>query len=326
MPRRLTRLTVALLTTLLAGTVVGVPAAQAATSIDADIVTVDPHINKELTIQGTVTEPPPLAMVSVTRTDAAGPHPLDPVAVDDAGAFTVTDTPPVRGTATYHLALMSDSTVSVDLSVYVTGIATTVSAATPDHVVRTGRTVTLTGRISGGPPGAVMYLVATPYKRDRELIKAAPSGSDGTLSGSYTVTRRTMFRAAFRGNQTYEPSYDLVLVKARADVTNRLGGGYATRNGYRLYGAHAEPPLYGHLRPERRDACLYYKAQRRYLGEWHTVEASGCVRTDGDGRTVRVLEGSHVLDTPYRVRVEWHGSIAWLRDNGPWLKLMFRSR
>jgi hypothetical protein len=41
---------------------------------------------------------------------------------------------------------------------------------------------------------------------------------------------------------------------------------------------------------------------------------------------VRVLEGNHVLDTPYRVRVEWHGSTAWLPANAPWLKLKFHRR
>ena len=320
------RLVVVAVTTVLAGGLLGVPAAQAATSIDADITTVDPRINEELKIHGTVTDPPPLAMVSVTRIDSTGPTPLEPVPVNEDGTFDVTDSPPVRATVTYRLDVLNAEETPLDLTVYVTGITTDVGASTSKSVVRAGRTVTLTGRISGGPPGALMYLVATPYRRDRQLIKSGPAGPEGTISGDYTVTRRTVFRAAFRGDQTYEPSYDLVLVKARAHVTNRLGGGYATRNGYRLYVPDAEPPLFGHLRPERRDACLYYKAQRRYLGAWHTVETSRCVRTDRNGRTVRVLEGNHVLDTPYRVRVEWRGSTAWLRDDGPWLKLKFHRR
>lgn len=326
MARRFAALAVVVVTALLAGSVFGVPAAEAATSIDAVVVTADPHINQDLQIHGTVTEPPLAAMVSVTRSDSAGVTPLDPAPVNADGTFDVTDSPPVRGSVTYHLELASDPSVSVDLTVYVTGITTSVAATVSQSVVRTGRAITLTGRLSGGAPGAVMYLVAAPYHRDPEVIRTGPVGVDNTLSAQYTVTRRTVFRATFRGDRTHEPSFDPVLVKARGLVTDRLGGGYATRHGFRLYGAGSEPPLYGHLRPERRDACLYYTAQRRYLGEWHTIETSGCVRTDADGRTVRVLEGKHVLDTPYRVRVEWRGNFVWLRDNAPWLKLKFHRR
>jgi hypothetical protein len=320
------RLAVIVVTALLAGTAFGAPPAEAATAIDADFVTTDPHINQELEIHGTVTEAPLAAMVAVTRVDSNGSFPLDPVAVNEDGTFDVTDTPPVRATVAYRLELMGDDSVSIVIAIYVTGLTTNVEATVSRKVVRTGRSVTLTGHLSGGAPGATMWLVATPYKRESELIRTGPVAPDGTFSGQYTVTRRTLLRAAFRGDKTHEPSFDRLLVKARAHVTDRLGGGYTTKNGFRMYGANAEPPLYGHLRPERRDACLYYKAQRHYLGEWHTVETSGCVRTDGDGRTVRVLEGNHVLDTPYRVRVEWHGSTAWLPANAPWLKLKFHRR
>jgi hypothetical protein len=323
------RVAVVVATVLLAGTAFGVPAAQAAASIDADITTVDPHIDQDLRIQGTVTGTTPPATLQVTRIDSAGNTPLftTPLMLSGDGPIDVTDQPPVRGTVTYRIEVNDPSgTATQELTVYVTGITTNASATTPKRIVRTGRTVTITGHLANASPGAAMYLFATPYKRHRELIKSGPVAPDGTLSVQYTLTRRTKFRAAFRGDETHEPSFDRVLVRARAHVTDRLGGGYATRKGYRLYGSNTEPPLYGHLRPERRDACLYYKAQRRYLGEWHTVETSGCVRTDRDGRTVRVLEGNHVLDTPYRVRVEWHGSTAWLRDNAPWLKLKFRRR
>jgi hypothetical protein len=193
-------------------------------------------------------------------------------------------------------------------------------------VVDTGTTVRVSGHIQGGQPVARLWLFATPYRKDRVVIANGPVDGDRELSADFRVVRRTQLLAQFRGDPTYEPSYGRVLVKARAIVRNRLGGGYATRHGYRLYVPSAEPPLYGHLLPERRDACLYYRAQRYYLGAWHTVETSGCVRTDADGRTVRVLQGNHVVGKPYRVRVEWHGNKAWLARSGEWLKLMFRRR
>jgi hypothetical protein len=130
----------------------------------------------------------------------------------------------------------------------------------------------------------------------------------------------------FLGAKQYEPSQAGLVVKARAVVRNRLGGGYATRNGYRLYVPSADPPLYGHLRPERKDACLYYRVQRYYRSGWEDVLNPLCVRTDADGRTVRILEGHHVLDRPYRVRVEWRGSKVWLKDFGAWQKLKFHRR
>jgi hypothetical protein len=290
-------------------------------------VTTDPQVEQPLQIDGTVSEPTALDFVSVTREDSDGSHVLSttvPVAED--GSFTYTDTPPVRGAVTYSVGVFGSGLPEKVLETYVAGHPTDTAATVTRSVVNAGRTVTVTGRLASEEPASGhLRIYARPYGKDQVLVADGFDNGSG-LSGSFRVTRRTSFVVRFLGAKQYEPSQAGLVVKARAVVRNRLGGGYATRNGYRLYVPSADPPLHGHLLPERKDACLYYRAQRYYLGAWHTVETSGCVRTDADGRTVRVLQGNHVVGKPYRVRVEWHGNKAWLPRKGEWLKLMFRPR
>jgi hypothetical protein len=306
--------------TLLPGSV-----AQAASGIDAHIVTADPQVEQPLQIDGTVSDPTALDLVSVRRDDSDGSHVLSttvPVAED--GSFTYTDTPPVRGSVTYAVGVFGSGVPDVLLGTYVAGHPTDMAATVTRSVVNAGRTVTVTGRlVSEQPAAGHLRIYARPYGKDQVLIGDLSSGRD--LSADFKVTRRTSFVVRFLGAKQYEPSQAGLVVKARAVVRNRLGGGYATRNGYRLYVPSADPPLYGHIFPERKGVCLYYRVQR-YRDGWRDVLNPLCVRTDADGRTLRVLQGDHVADRPYRVRVEWRGSKTWLKDYGAWQKLKFHRR
>jgi hypothetical protein len=301
------------------------------TSVSAHLDTSSPVAGEDLTIAGTVTGATTYpASVTLTRSDDAtfseSAMTDDDADADGTASFHVTDPAPPRGDVTYTVT-EDLSTASDDVPVRVPGKDPHVSLIVSRSVVPTGRVVRLTGHLrSTQTTNRKLTIFATPYKGDRKVVAEGSVDASGDLDATYRVIRRTTFAVRFTGDKVYRPQRQGWLVSARAIVRDRLGGGYATRHGYRLFRPSADPRLYGHLLPERRGACVYYRAQRHYFGAWHTTEMSGCIRTDPSGRTVRALccAGDHVVGQPYRVRVEWHGNKAWLRKSGSWLKLMFK--
>jgi hypothetical protein len=195
-----------------------------------------------------------------------------------------------------------------------------------------GRTVTLTARLVGSDGSPVstqgdVTVSATPQNRSRTVVGTpGPPDASGTVVVTYTMRRHTTFTASYAGDDTYDPaSAAPVTVHAKGILTARLRGGYATRDGVRLYHRSAAPHLVADLVPAKDGTCLYFRAQRRYGGAWHTVSTSGCVRTDSTGEAIGVLQPPHVLDRRYRVRAQWGGTSAVLGAHSAWQQLEFPS-
>jgi hypothetical protein len=190
-------------------------------------------------------------------------------------------------------------------------------------VVASGRQIRVTAHLGSPTTNRTVTLYARPYRLDRyKLTSHAVDATSGNISATPTVRRRTTYSARFTGDDTYAPAVARVVVRARAVIGERLTGGYATEGAFRIYHAGAHPVLVAHLHPQLDGVCLWFKAQRRFSGSWHTV-ASRCFTTDASGYARGEFTGAH-LDSPYRVRARWQGNRAALSRSGAWLKMKFR--
>jgi hypothetical protein len=244
---------------------------------------------------------------------------------DSSGHYSFTDTPDVYGQVTWTVTWHGSSDVSGHQTVTVTRKGTSLSLAISADRVRAGRTVRLTAHQGSPTTDRTVSIYATPSGQKRELVERGDVDGNGDLQASYDVTRRTKFVAKFHGDDTYAPAKVRQIVHVRAQVGDQLHGYYDSSGGYRLYHVGSDATVVAHLLPELADVCLYFRAQRRYAGAWHTTSVSPCFRTGSGGAARGQLGGDNAqVDSPYRLRAEWRGSRAALADNGPWRKLRFR--
>lgn len=306
-----------------------VDAAAADPAVTVAVAPAQPQVGQEVTVSGDVTgadgQPVSGAALTATRDDSAGSHPVMVDMADGSGHYSFTDTPGVYGQVTWTVTWHGSSDVSGHQAVTVTRKPTSLSLAISDDRLPTGHTVHLTAHLGSPTTDRTLSIYAVPYGQSRELVERGDVDANGDLQASYDVSRRTKFVARFKGDDTWAPARARQIVHVRARVADRLHGYYDTSGGYRIYHVGSDATVSAHLRPELADVCLYFRAQRRYGGAWHTTAVSPCIRTGDQGRESSELKGDYVrVDEPYRVRAEWRGNRAALADDGPWRKLRFR--
>lgn len=309
-----------------------VPSAAAAeASVTVDVSPSSPRVGEQVTVSGSVTDadgkPVQGAALSAAREDSSGTEQMMVDMSDSSGHYSFTDTPDVRGTVTWTVTWQRgvDDDVKGHQQVTVQGQPSSLDLDASNRRVRTGSGVTLTVHLQSDSTNRTVSIYAIPAGQRRRLVDRGEVNASGDFRASADVDRSTTFVARFDGDETYEPSSAQQDVRARGRVEDTLRGYYDTSHGYRLYHVGSDATVLAHLFPELSDACLYFRAQRRYGGAWHTAAVSPCIRTGADGKERSQLRGNTVqVDKPYRVRAEWRGGKAALKDAGPWLKLRFR--
>jgi hypothetical protein len=285
-------------------------------------------VGDQLGVSGVVTDsatgsPVPVVSVTIQRSDPGGPYQPVVVMTDSNGAYTYSDPlPAVWKELKYTVSLTSDMSQSGTASVWVHRLATTLTIGAGKSMVRFGHDVRVTAHLGTTDTNRTVGIYARPYRLDRRLVVKHAVDANGNLSATPTVHRRTTYIARFAGDAKYKPARARVLVLARALVTDHLYGGYATVNGVRLYHSTGVPVLTAHLHPELEGRCLWFKAQRRSNGAWHTV-AVRCFRTDQYGHARAEFKNVR-LDSRYRVRARFRGSMAAASAAGQWYRLEFR--
>ena len=309
-----------------AGVIALPDAAFAAETMTAQVTTSNPTVGQELTIEGEVTGASmyPVTVVA-TREDSTGvtPMPVDSQPTDANGHFTLHDTPPARGSVTYHLsadmgAATTDATTTVagrptDLSIHVRP-----SPATAED------TVHVTAHLDSATTNRDVTLYLRPYRGDRKQFDQGAVDANGDRTADHVVHRRTTFIATFAGDSAYAPATAKVTLRVRARLDEELKGYFRSSGGARIYHRDDNPVLAVHMRPERKGSCLYFRAQHKRHGDWVRSAVSTCVHTDSTGRAIGVLQGHHIAGVAYRLRAEWHGTKAIARRNGAWMRLEFR--
>lgn len=311
--------------TMLAGIGFAAPVLAADESVSARVTTAHPTVGAQLTIEGTVTGAPSSpSTVTTTREDSTGTQPVGmPVTTAADGSFAINDTPPARGSVTYHLSADAGA-ATTDVVATVAGKPTDLSIDVRPAPARAENSVRVTAHLRSATTNRAVSLYAQPYRRSRIQFDSGAVDANGDRTAERTVRRRTTFTAVFAGDSAYAPATAKQTVRVRAVVEEDLKGGFRTSHGTRLYHRNDNPALAVHVLPERKGTCIHFRAQHREHGSWVRSAVSGCVRTDATGRKIGVLQGDHVVGRRYRLRAEWHGSTAVARSNGAWVRLEFR--
>lgn len=309
-----------------AGVVAFPGVALAAESVSAHVVTAHPTVGQPLEIDGQVSGgSSSTSTITVTRDDSTGQNQSVgmPVMTNPDGTFSVQDTPPARGSVTYH--------VSADGGAATVDVPTTVAGKTADLTItvtparaEAESSVHVVAHLASATSNRTVTLFLRPYNGSRTQLDSGAVDANGDLAADHAVHRRTTFIADFAGDSAYAPAHATTTVRVRPVLDQALKGWYRSSGATKLYRSKSNPSLAVHMLPEHKGNCLYFRAQHRSHGKWVRSAVSGCVKTDGTGRAIGVLTGDHIVGVPYRLRAEWHGTKALARRNGAWLNLEFR--
>lgn len=196
--------------------------------------------------------------------------------------------------------------------------ATSTSLAVSATKVKYNRSVTLTAHVIGSRTGRVA-LYATPYGGVKTLVKSAALNSNGNVSASYRMKRKTTFTAEYAGDDRHASSKSGgKVVKVYAIATVKAINYYGTSGKYRLYHAGKYPDVLGAVVPNHAGLPLKFVAQVYYAGAWH-AGASDSFTIDVDGRVYAYLIST--TRGTYRVRTVFSGDADHLGDTSPWTHL-----
>jgi len=298
----------------------------AAETMSAQVTTTNPTVGQQLTIEGDVTGASmyPVTVVA-TREDSTGvtTMPVDSEPTDAQGHFTLHDTPPARGRVTYHLSADTGA-ATTDVTTTVAGKPTDLSMHVRPSPASAEQSVHVTAHLDSPTTNRDVTLYLRPYKGSKTQFDQGAVDANGDRTADHVVHRRTTFIATFAGDSVYEPATARVTLRVRAVLDEALKGYFRTSGGARIYHRDDNPVLAVHMTPERKGACLYFRAQHKSHGDWVKSAVSSCVHTDSTGRAIGVLQGHHIAGVAYRLRAEWHGTKAIARRSGAWMRLEFR--
>jgi hypothetical protein len=249
-PTRRVALVASLIAAVLVRVVPGASPAHALVAADTgSLITLTPptqsiRITTEATITGTLSFTDGTAAdgrtvhVGRTNPDATHEPPFDLV-TDSSGGFTIHDTPTQTGTSTYDVTFDGESghdpaTTSADVDAEKATASLTLksSKGTVDY----GKPVKLTAHLNAFDPGQIVNVYGTPYGGSKHLIASGPVDGSGTLIVSFKPASRTTFTAkSVEGPSYLSDTSGGTTVKVRPRFIGKMLGGYATKNGYRLY-------------------------------------------------------------------------------------------
>lgn len=309
--------------TCAAVTIVAFPGvALADESVSAHLSSSDPMVGHTLTIDGDVTGATMgESMITATREDSTGTSAIAGTTTTQ-GHFQLQDQPPARGQVIYHVT--ADGSASTDVTVQVAGQPTDLTIHVRPSPADADSTVHVTAHLGSDTTNRDVTLSLRPYQRTKNQFDQGPVDASGDRTADHAVHRRTTFYASFAGDSAYAPTTVRKTLRVRAVLDEALKGWFRSSGDTRIYHEDHNPALAVHMLPERKRACLYFRAQHKSHGSWVRSAVSTCVHTDSTGRAIGVLKGHHIRGVAYRLRAEWNGTKAVARRVGEWMHLEFR--
>lgn len=271
---------------------------------------------KALTVTGSLGWPHAHVLtgaVHVVKTDAAHPsgYSLGTVPVAADGTFALHDTPQIGGADSYAFRydggtsyLPASATAKVDVS----RAAPAVTVATNAASYHSGSTVKVTAHLGTTYNSRTVAIYATPVGKARTLVRSGKVDSHGNLSGSYKISRNTVFSASFGGDYRYAPrtaSRTAVLAPTvKTELQWPLG---TTRIGSTTYHVFRKSEVnMGYdfkVSPTPTSGCGTVYIEHYYSHAWHKVTSTSCVPVYSDhwygyGRALKLF----ATNGQYRIR------------------------
>jgi YVTN family beta-propeller protein len=262
------------------------------------------------------------ATLTVTRTDAAGSHPLAPVTSDSAGQFGFTDVPDVGGAVSYVVTYAGDdnylpATRVADMTVTDSPATLTISSS-PRYAYGARATVRVHLGTSYNDHNVAVY--ATPFNGAKTLIKTVTVDKQGDAALSYRMVGRTKFTASFAGDYRYAPrtvsTTSLVIAKLRSSMAKSKGA----RGKYARYDRRKGAALSAEVTPADPGDCLKFQLQKKSHGGWYPAR-SKCYAMNEVGVASGVAKGTPGVR--YRLRVEFLGDPSNTATRSGWYYIEF---
>jgi hypothetical protein len=189
---------------------------------------------------------------------------------------------------------------------------------TSASLVASGATVRVTAVLGHWAVGRSVAITAAPAGAATRQVAAGRVGADGTFTATVRVATRTVFAAAFAGDDVYAAAASPGrAVRARAVVTIRMSGGYRTVRGVRLFhyargcwtAYRGCPSFTETLRGVGAGRPLRFQIQIRRGTRWVALRAA-TFRTDPSGRVAVIWRytGRAWIGHRFRVRVVYAGA------------------
>ncbi|MDG4795776.1 hypothetical protein [Micromonospora sp. WMMD1082] len=287
----------------------------------------------KLTLRGTLTlsgKPVPAPWtLQVVRKDAAGSTKLPAVTATSAGAFSVSDTPPVGGNNTYTVTFVGDNFVTGSTRSAVVSIAhdpTTLRLTTKADPKKWAPKVTVTAYLGKTHTNRKVCLYAKSHGEGQRTLKCGYVNSSGNLKTTDLISTRTVFTAKFTGDHRHAPATVTSVVKPPANVTVALISPSYTKSGkYRVFKRKSNPVTKSWVSPETKGVCMYYTVQKYTSGKWRTVSTSKCHKLNSASQGKYTYKGKRTVGVNYRVRAKFAGNTANKATNSYWEYFRFRN-
>lgn len=273
----------------------------------------DITVGQPVTISGTLfANGQKLANTSiwVGRTGRGLPSATFTAGINSAGAFTLTDHPPVPGTYTYTARYSGAYTIGSSFAVIFVNVAKatpslslTVTPATASY----GQAVTFNAHLAntaGRPSSSTVTVYAQQAgSTTRTVIASGPVNASGNIGGTAHFTKSTTVYAVYSGDTDNAAVTVTKTVNVYAKVTAAIGGYYGTKPGYRLYHHTARLNLSAAVAPDKTGECVQFQVQQYVNKAWRAVITTGCATLNSKSRAGGSLPVSrYALSVPYRVR------------------------
>ena len=185
--------------------------------------------------------------------------------------------------------------------------------------------VTLTVTLGRTFRNRKVTLYAQEYDRKTVRVASANLGSRA-WHPSYTITRMTVFYAAFAGDAHDAPTSAALRLYSRASLSEVIGGSTAnTRTGnitYRVFQSSSTITLYTKVSPDKRGSCLEPESEQLDGKVWAADSKYGCDTLGGASNDAAPFTLSQAAGAKYRIRGDYiaaakdHGNVS---TNGSWL-------
>jgi hypothetical protein len=260
--------------------------------------------------------------LAVTKTDLDGAHTLPSVTTSGTGAFTVSNTPAVGGTNTYHVSYAGDAThaaVAKSIKVAVSRATTTLTIKTDHATYNYGQTMHAVAHLGGTFSNRVVNIYVTPYHAPRVLLRSAHVDSHGNLATSAIARTRSVWTASFAGDERWAPRTVTAVVKVHAKIVSKVGRKLGTSGKYGIFSASNGGSLTITVSPNKANENVRFVLQV-YSGGWHTVLTKLYPLLSNSAKLI-YFWGDRGYN--YRIRGQYGGDAANLSQVGTWVYAQF---
>ena len=262
--------------------------------------------------------------LSVTKTDLDGVHTLPNVTTTGTGAFTVSNTPAVGGTNTYHVAYAGDTThaaIAKSIKVAVSRLTTTLTIKTDHATYGYGQTMHAVAHLGGTFSNRTVNIYVTPYHASRTLLRSAKVDTHGNLTASAIARTRSVWTASFAGDERWAPRTVTTAATVRAKIVSKVGRKLSTSGKYGVFSAVNGGSLTVTVSPNKANENVRFVLQGYSGGAWHTLETKLYPLLSNSAKLIYFWgDPGH----NYRIRGQYGGDAANLSQVGVWVYAQFR--